>query len=126
MPCPLHTQKASIAAWGDEEHVKHNRVAIREKNSPEFAAILKPVLAGHQLTPLRVSTCGRNCPAPTQTLQEGCYTSENVKVLPGSYLSRDIGGINPGRNRARIALVAAVEECTDAANRIKQFIQNSF
>ena len=43
----------------------------------------------------------------------------NIKVLPGSYLSRTENGINPGSNRVRMALVARTEECAEAATRIK-------
>jgi len=120
---PLHTQKASIAAWSDESHVKHNRAQYREKFT-QVCEILKPVL---EVTPPPASFyLWPELPSSDTDFARNLYTSENVKVLPGSYLSRDIGGINPGRNRARIALVAPVEECTEAANRIKQFIQNSF
>ena len=42
----------------------------------------------------------------------------NVKVLPGSYLSRATDSGNPGANRVRIALVATQSECIEAAERI--------
>jgi N-succinyldiaminopimelate aminotransferase len=49
------------------------------------------------------------------------YQEFNVTVLPGSYLARDAHGINPGENRIRMALVAEVEECMEAAQRIVAF-----
>jgi N-succinyldiaminopimelate aminotransferase len=52
------------------------------------------------------------------------YAQYNVTVLPGSYLARDVAGINPGRGRIRMALVADTAECTEAAQRIVNFIQN--
>jgi len=42
-------------------------------------------------------------------------------VLPGSFLARDANGINPGRDRVRIALVATFEECAEAIERIVTF-----
>jgi N-succinyldiaminopimelate aminotransferase len=48
----------------------------------------------------------------------------NVTVLPGSYLAREVGGINPGRGRVRMALVAETGECLEAARRIARFCQN--
>jgi len=54
------------------------------------------------------------------------YKSENVEVLPGSYLSRDVYNINPGYKRVRIALVAEVNECIEAARRIKEFIEKKY
>jgi hypothetical protein len=50
--------------------------------------------------------------------------SKNITVLPGSFLSREIDGINPGENHVRMALVAPVAECIEAAQRIKNFINS--
>ena len=46
------------------------------------------------------------------------YRDYNVTVLPGSYLARYANGINPGENFIRIALVAPLAECAEAAERI--------
>jgi N-succinyldiaminopimelate aminotransferase len=53
------------------------------------------------------------------------YAEYNVTVLPGSYLAREAHGVNPGRNRIRMALVAEVDECLEAANRIVEFCKKS-
>jgi N-succinyldiaminopimelate aminotransferase len=45
----------------------------------------------------------------------------NVAVLPGSLLARDAHGVNPGAGRIRLALVAGVAECLEAAQRIVAF-----
>jgi N-succinyldiaminopimelate aminotransferase len=42
--------------------------------------------------------------------------------LPGSFLARDAHGINPGKNFIRLALVASVDECIEAAERMKNFM----
>ena len=47
-----------------------------------------------------------------------------MAVLPGSYLAREANGVNPGAGRVRMALVAGVDECVEAAERIKAFIQS--
>jgi len=49
------------------------------------------------------------------------YAATNVMVLPGTYLSRDAHGINPGRGFVRMALVSTVEETLEAAGRIAEF-----
>jgi N-succinyldiaminopimelate aminotransferase len=46
------------------------------------------------------------------------YAGENVTVLPGRFLARESGGINPGVNRVRMALVASQAQCVEAAQRI--------
>ena len=48
----------------------------------------------------------------------------NVTVLPGSYLARDVGGVNPGAQRIRMALVAEAAECEEAAHRIAQYVKS--
>jgi N-succinyldiaminopimelate aminotransferase len=48
----------------------------------------------------------------------GLLAQYNVTVLPGSLLARPAHGVNPGAGRIRLALVAGVEECLEAAERI--------
>lgn len=52
------------------------------------------------------------------------FAQENITVLPGSFLSREVNGVNPGKNHVRMALVAPVSECIEAAHRIKNFINS--
>jgi N-succinyldiaminopimelate aminotransferase len=116
---PAH-QAASIAAWNDEEHVINNRRLYREK----FDAVLEilgPVSSAHK--PDAGFYIWLNTPCPDTDFAQQLYAQQNVTVLPGSYLSREANGINPGSNHVRMALVAPVNECIDAANRIKQFIE---
>jgi len=44
--------------------------------------------------------------------------------VPGSYLSRSVDGVNPGANRVRMALVAPLAECVEAAERIRAFVKS--
>jgi len=116
---PPATQAASISAWRDEDHVIENRTLYTQK----FAAmmeILSPVLdvslpdAGFYLWP--------QTPVDDAEFALGLLTQQNVVVLPGSYLSRQAAGINPGSNHVRLALVAPLEDCIEAAERIKAYI----
>ncbi len=117
---PVH-QIASVEAWNDEQHVKQNRKLYVEK----FAAVidmLRPVIditlpdAGFYLW--------LNTPVDDETFARDLYQQQNVTVLPGSYLSREDAGINPGKNHVRLALVAPLDECLNAAQRIKQYLIN--
>jgi N-succinyldiaminopimelate aminotransferase len=118
---PPATQAASIKAWGDEKHVTENRRLYREKFDAVLQ-ILDGVLeverpkAGFYLWP--------KTPIPDPEFTRGLLEQQNVAVLPGSYLSRGEGDENPGHNRIRMALVAPLDECIDAAHRIKQFVEN--
>ncbi len=50
------------------------------------------------------------------------FAQQHITVLPGSYLARTSGGLNPGEDYVRMALVAPLAECIEAAQRIKTFI----
>jgi len=55
---------------------------------------------------------------------QGLLAQYNVTVLPGSLLARESRGVNPGAGRIRLALVAEVDECVEAAQRILAYIQS--
>jgi len=117
---PPATQSASIVAWNDEEHVAYNRQLYREKFKAVIA-ILSPVMnvslpeAGFYLwaeTPISDTEFARRL-----------FDEKNVTVLPGSFLARDNDNGNPGSKRIRMALVAPIEECINAAHRISDLIK---
>lgn len=118
---PDFIQLTSAAIWADEQHVVQNRQRYREKFAA-VAAILNPVL------PLEIPPAAfylwPETPMDDENFSRGLFQSQNVTVLPGSYLSRQAEGINPGANRIRIALVAELAECEDAAQRIRTYIQS--
>ncbi len=114
-------QAASVAAWNDEAHVLENRRQYREK----FAAV----------TPLLADALGATQPdasfylwvrTPAGTsdtdFARRLLAAYNVVVLPGSYLAREARGVNPGAGFVRIALVAPLADCVEAAQRIRTFI----
>jgi N-succinyldiaminopimelate aminotransferase len=118
---PPPTQAASQAAWNDEAHVQANRDLYRRKFDAVLK-ILKPVLdvkkpeAGFYLWP--------RLPQDDETFTRELYARENVLVLPGSYLSRETEAGNPGKNRVRMALVAPLAECVEAAQRIRNYVES--
>ena len=117
-------QRASIAAWNDEAHVVANRELYRQK----FA----------QVTPLLARVLDVQLPDAAFYLwagvpghdevayARGLLAQYNVQVLPGSLLARSVAGHtppNPGTGRIRMALVAPVAECLEAAERIVRYTQ---
>lgn len=118
MPPPF--QAASVAAWSDEAHVEHNRRLYQDKFDAVLQ-ILQPVLpverpdAGFYLWP--------RCPIDDTEFARDLFARQHVTVLPGSYLSRVANGVNPGQGHIRMALVAPLEECIDAAQRIRRFVE---
>jgi N-succinyldiaminopimelate aminotransferase len=51
------------------------------------------------------------------------FAQQHVSVVPGSYLSREVEGFNPGAGRIRMALVAPLADCIEAAQRIRTYLQ---
>jgi N-succinyldiaminopimelate aminotransferase len=114
-------QAASVAAWNDEAHVRDNRRQYAEK----FAAV----------TPLLADVLGATMPDASFYLwvrtpknmsdtdfARRLLADYNVLLVPGSYLAREAQGVNPGAGFVRIALVAPLADCVEAANRIRSFI----
>lgn len=112
-------QLASAAAWRDEKHVRANREQYRAK----FAAVLE--ILQKQFT-IEQPEAGFYLWLPTpideRTFTRELFSHENVTVLPGSFLSRPTPSGDPGTNHVRIALVATLEECVDAAERLARFV----
>lgn len=112
-------QKASAIAYQDEAHVALNRALYREKFDA-CARILEDILsftvpdAGFYLWP--------EVPGSDEAFAKALFEATNVSVLPGSYLSREALGHNPGYGHIRMALVAPLEECMEAAHRIRDFV----
>lgn len=117
----IFTQRASIAAWQDETHVQQNRAMYRTK----FDEVLKRF---HGILDVQRPDAGFYLWAKTSINDESfaveLLQQQNIRVLPGSYLSRIHNGINPGENRIRMALVASVEECIEAADRIVNLVKS--
>ena len=121
----LVVQAASIAAWSDEAHVVANRALYRDKFmqvTPLLAEVLEVALpdAGFYLWAKIPSKLKLDDAAFARDL----LAQYNVTVLPGSYLAREAGGLNPGDHYIRMALVAPTAECVEAAQRIVSFVKS--
>ena len=119
-------QRASIAAWNDEAHVVANRELYRAKFAqvtPLLARVLDVKL------PDAAFYLWAGLPAGTDEIEwaRGLLAQYNVAVLPGSLLARSVPGHtppNPGTGRIRMALVAPVAECLEAAQRIVSYTES--
>jgi aspartate/methionine/tyrosine aminotransferase len=105
-PLPLPLQRVAEAAWADETHVTASRALYQQK-----FALADRIFAGVQ---------GYQAPGggfflwlPVEDGEAAALTlwqKTGVRVLPGAYLSRQVGGDNPGKGYIRVALVATPEE----------------
>jgi N-succinyldiaminopimelate aminotransferase len=112
----IAVQKASIAAWNDEAHVRENRRLYAEK----FDAVL-PILKARR--PEGGFYVWLRTPIDDAEFVRRLRHEYNVLVLPGSYLGREVNGRNPGSNHVRIALVAPLALCVAAAERIAELLR---
>ena len=119
---PVPTQLASIAAWNDDAHAAANRALYREKYA-RVLPILAPVL--DVVEPDGAFYLWPDVQRDDETFTRDLYATQNLTILPGSYLARDTRAGNPGRQRVRISLVATVEECVIAAQRIRTFLEKT-
>ena len=114
------TQLASIAAWDEDEHVAANRRLYQEKFDsviPVLSDVLqieRPQGGFYLWTDVR---------GDDEKFTRDLFARQNVTVLPGTYLARLNGGVNPGAGRVRISLVPPVAQCIEAAERIRTLIR---
>ena len=114
-PLSIPLARAAEAVWADEAHVELSRARYQAKL--EFADDLFGGIDG--------------CAAPqagfflwlpvpdgeAATLK--LWRDTGVRVLPGTYLSRDVNGVNPGKGYIRVALVADEKEMQQGLERIR-------
>lgn len=113
-------QAASIAAWNDEAHVIDNRRQYAAKFC-EATPVVQRVL--QTAPPEAAFYLWARVPPQLDDGDDTAYArrlfaEQHVTVLPGSFLSREAAGGNPGRGFVRIALVAPQAEVAEAARRI--------
>ncbi len=105
-PLPLPLQRVAEAAWADEAHVDQSRALYQAK----FAEADR-IFAGHQA--YQAPEGGFFLWLPVEDGEAAAlrlWTRTGVRVLPGAYLSREIGDQNPGQGYIRVALVAPQDE----------------
>lgn len=112
-------QAASAAAWNDEAHVLDNRQRYARKftaTQPRIARAL-PVAMPDAAFYLWART-PEGFPGGDTGYAADLYAAQNVMVLPGSFLGREVDGVNPGAGHVRLALVADEPDVAQACNRI--------
>ncbi len=116
---PVHTQLASIPLWNDDAHVVENRSLYRQK----FAAVLPILRDALAVEPPDASFYLWPKVPDDERFTRELFERKHVTILPGSYLARESAHGNPGRGRVRISLVASLDECVEAAGRMREYVQ---
>ncbi|WP_231757707.1 succinyldiaminopimelate transaminase [Microbulbifer elongatus] len=118
---PVPTQYASVAAWQDEQHVIENRELYRQK----FDAVLEVLDGCLEVQKPEASFYLWPRVGDGEAFARELFRQQHITVLPGAYLAREASGVNPGAEYVRMALVATLEECIEAAKRIRSFCGNN-
>lgn len=117
---PTFIQDAAVAALRDEEHVEimRNEYKIKRDIMGEaFKQIgLEDCTAKATIYIWQKVPQGLSCLEFSRRL----IKEKAIVTTPGSALSREVDGINPGDEYVRFALVPSLEECREAARRIKE------
>ena len=118
---PALVSKVSELAWAEEDHVIANRAVYRAK----FDAIQPIIEPGFDdvVIPDGGFYYWPRTPIDDQDYTARLFEEENITVLPGSFLAREFDGVNPGANRVRVALVAPLEQCVTAVERLVAFTE---
>ena len=114
-----HQQHASTLAWQDEAHVQENRKRYQEK----FEAVTS-ILQPHYDLCQPAGGFYHWLPTPMDDLSfcQSLFAQQHITVMPGSFLGRDQTTLsNPGANHVRVAWVAPLENCVEAAHRMAEF-----
>ena len=114
-PLPLPIQRVSERVWAEESHVVANRALYRQKY--EDAA---EIFAG--VNSFRLPEGGFFLWLPVEDGEQAAlklWRETGVRVLPGAYLAREVGGHNPGKGYIRVALVAPREETQRGLMRLR-------
>ena len=113
-----HAQEISALAWSDESHVDENRDKYTEKFS-----VVEEILKDHYklYSPEGGFYHWIKTPIDDQQFAARLMETHNVKVMPGSFLSREDNGEDPGLDHIRVAWVSEKEECIEAARRLVEF-----
>ena len=109
----IPVQRASIAAWNDEAHVEDNRRLYQEKFD-KVVPILQQAF-DVQMPDASFYIWLKVPDGDDLAFAKNLWQQAAIQVLPGRFLARDTEYGNPGAGYVRIALVAGVEECVNAA-----------
>ena len=115
-PLPLPLQKVAEAAWADDAHVDASRVLYQQKFAGADATFAG--MQGYQ-----PPGGGFFLWLPVEDGEAAAlklWRETGVRVLPGAYLSRDVGGDNPGNGYIRVALVAPRQETQRGLTQLRR------
>ena len=117
----LPTQMASTWAWEDRNHVRENRLLYDERFE---AAISCFDSSDNVIRPDGGFYIWLKLPCDDQLFAKSLYQDSGILSLPGSYLSKENEGINPGKGFLRLAVVHDVDTISSAFREVSKKISD--
>ena len=114
-PNPTPLQAVAAAAWSDENHVVENRKLYQKKY--QIADNIFKNIKGYN-----APQAGFFLWLPVENDEQATlnlWKQSGIRVLPGSYLSRNVDNKNPGEKYIRVAMVAPFGETKLGLQTIK-------
>ena len=114
-PNPTPLQAVAAAAWSDEDHVVENRKLYQKKY--QIADDIFRNIKGYN-----APQAGFFLWLPVENDEQATlnlWKQSGIRVLPGSYLSRNVDNKNPGEKYIRVAMVAPFAETKLGLQTIK-------
>lgn len=121
---PTFIQDAAVSALQDESHVKKMRDDYRKKMEILVNALSSIGL--EDCTPDSTLYVWQKAPNGMNGVDFAKKLLQKeiaVVVTPGSWISKNVDGFNPGNEYARFAMVPTLEETRQAAKRIKAHLK---
>ena len=119
-PLPMPLQAAAVRVWGDEAHVEASRALYREKF--DLADRMLGNAPGYASPPAGFFLWLRVPDGDGEAAALRLWREAGVRVVPGGYFAREVGGETPGSDRIRVALVASRDEVEGALGRLRDCI----
>lgn len=119
-PLPMPLQHAAAKVWADEKHVDVNRRLYQEKFA--LADEIFDGVPGYQ-----GPEAGFFLWLPVEDGAAAAlklWKETGVRVLPGAYLAQEAGGLNPGKEYIRVAMVAPKKEVARGLTQLRDCLYN--
>ena len=120
-PVPIPIQKVAASLYDDEEH--HIKSCVHyDQNFSIVEKYLKPFYKDFKIPRggfflwLKVND--------DQQAAKILWNKFSLRVMPGSFMAKDVNGINPGKGYLRISVVDNKDIIEETMKRLKVFLQS--
>ena len=120
-PVPIPVQRVAAALYDDDEH-NFQACMHYDKNFEIAEKYLKPFDCNFKV-PEGGFFLWLNVKDDEQAAKV-LWNKFSVRVMPGSFMGREVNGLNPGKNYLRISLVDSREVIEETMKRISLFLKN--